>query len=318
MIEPEAELVALPRSVERGSPFGGESWVKRTAAVLGRESSLNPPRRPAERARAESEAEGLFGPERPWMHPSLEVLSMRRRLLPFGLFAGLALVLVMVSWAISLSERHEIRAGMPMTEVYEKLGDPSVITTNNTSGTAVWLDPPISVSFNLDDGLVTDVARREPFVDRVGERSQEDSQGPSGARVAEAEAAPIPADADLQSDEQIQKLAKLDIDKATLVHGGIIDLDVVPNGESCPRAQVFKALRIEDGRIRDFRQFGIGNVIFLTWQISPSYDICCMTATNDSDNNGLKITDPKRKVYGIRLLRRSQQRESEDGAKTLR
>ena len=38
--------VALRRSVERGTLFGAERWVKRTAAALGLESSLNPPARP--------------------------------------------------------------------------------------------------------------------------------------------------------------------------------------------------------------------------------------------------------------------------------
>jgi hypothetical protein len=59
----EAELAALRRSVELGSPFDVESWVKRTAAALGLESSLNPPGRPPKRARADSEAGGLCGPE---------------------------------------------------------------------------------------------------------------------------------------------------------------------------------------------------------------------------------------------------------------
>ena len=34
----EAELVALRRSVERGSPFGGEKWSKRTIQRMGLES----------------------------------------------------------------------------------------------------------------------------------------------------------------------------------------------------------------------------------------------------------------------------------------
>jgi len=37
----EAELAALRRSVERGTPYGPASWVKRTALALGLESSLN-------------------------------------------------------------------------------------------------------------------------------------------------------------------------------------------------------------------------------------------------------------------------------------
>lgn len=81
-------------------------------------------------------------------------------------------------------------------------------------------------------------------------------------------------------------------------------LNVVPIGEACDRGKVFKDLGIEERRIRDFRSNGIVNVIFLTWQVSPSYDLFCLSASNDLDNNGLELADPKRKVYGIKLVRR--------------
>lgn len=42
----EAELLALRRSVNRGTPFGSESWQKRTIAKLGLESTLRPRGRP--------------------------------------------------------------------------------------------------------------------------------------------------------------------------------------------------------------------------------------------------------------------------------
>ena len=61
----EAELAALRRSVARGAPYGGESWVKQTAAALGLESSLNSPGRPKKRARVEPECDGLFGGNQP-------------------------------------------------------------------------------------------------------------------------------------------------------------------------------------------------------------------------------------------------------------
>ncbi|MCE9530725.1 MAG: transposase [Planctomycetes bacterium] len=41
-----AELEALRRSVDRGTPFGGEAWVKKTAAQLGLETTLRPRGRP--------------------------------------------------------------------------------------------------------------------------------------------------------------------------------------------------------------------------------------------------------------------------------
>ncbi len=42
----EAELAALRRCVERGQPYGGEAWTKRTAARLGLASTLRPRGRP--------------------------------------------------------------------------------------------------------------------------------------------------------------------------------------------------------------------------------------------------------------------------------
>jgi putative transposase len=42
----EAELVALRRSIDRGTPFGDERWIQRTAERLGLESSLRPRGRP--------------------------------------------------------------------------------------------------------------------------------------------------------------------------------------------------------------------------------------------------------------------------------
>jgi putative transposase len=46
----EAELDALRRSVNRGTPFGNEAWVQRTARRLGLEASLNPRGRPRRRS----------------------------------------------------------------------------------------------------------------------------------------------------------------------------------------------------------------------------------------------------------------------------
>ena len=111
--------------------------------------------------------------------------------------------------------------------------------------------------------------------------------------------------ADLYTDEEIQKLAKFDIEGGLAPF--ILDipcLDVVPDGESYPREKVFKMLKIDDKRIRDFRQTGCMAVVFLAWQVSPSFDICCMTAINDQENDGVGMIDPNRKVYGIRLIKR--------------
>ena len=45
-VQSEAELAALRRSIQRGRPYGSETWVKRTAARLGLQHTLNPRGRP--------------------------------------------------------------------------------------------------------------------------------------------------------------------------------------------------------------------------------------------------------------------------------
>lgn len=47
----EAEVEVLRRSLARGSPFGTESWQKRTAERLGLQSSLAPLGRPAKKSK---------------------------------------------------------------------------------------------------------------------------------------------------------------------------------------------------------------------------------------------------------------------------
>ena len=42
----EAELAALRRSTQRGAPYGGERWQRRTVQTLGLESTLRPRGRP--------------------------------------------------------------------------------------------------------------------------------------------------------------------------------------------------------------------------------------------------------------------------------
>jgi len=55
---------------ERGTLFGTERWVKRTAPALGLESSLNPPGRPPKRTRADGEPEVCSGQNNPACHDS--------------------------------------------------------------------------------------------------------------------------------------------------------------------------------------------------------------------------------------------------------
>jgi putative transposase len=52
----EAELAALRCSLQRGALFGLPTWVERTVAEFGLESSLRPPGRPQKRpGRADDE-----------------------------------------------------------------------------------------------------------------------------------------------------------------------------------------------------------------------------------------------------------------------
>ena len=107
---------------------------------------------------------------------------------------------------------------------------------------------------------------------------------------------------DMHTDKFIESLVDFDI---TATSGGIDPnnqiLDVVPAGESHLRADVFKKLKLDETKLSNFRTSGMNMVDFLTWQVSPLYDITCMSANNDPHNDGLKMTDPHRKVYGMRL-----------------
>ena len=120
---------------------------------------------------------------------------------------------------------------------------------------------------------------------------------------------PIAQRTKLYTDHDIRKLAEYDIDRESTSNRHILDmpcLKVVPNGESHARTKVFNTLNIDEHCIQDLRHHYSGNVVFLTWRISPSYDICCMSATNDKANSGLALSDPNRRVYGIRLIKRTK------------
>ena len=71
------------------------------------------------------------------------------------------------------------------------------------------------------------------------------------------------AKAKLYTDDEIRKLTKHDIDKETGGDKGLFGvpcLDVVPAGESYARSMVFKTLKIEDARTRDFRHRPFGKI----------------------------------------------------------
>jgi putative transposase len=50
----EAELAALRRSAERGTPYGSGAWIETTAKILGLELTLRPRGRPVENSREQS------------------------------------------------------------------------------------------------------------------------------------------------------------------------------------------------------------------------------------------------------------------------
>ncbi len=118
----------------------------------------------------------------------------------------------------------------------------------------------------------------------------------------------------LYSDSQVEKFVGDGLDE--LKEKGRIVLDVLPKDKtSYPRGEVFKMLRIDEKRLRDRRSTGIFMVMFLEWQISPSYDISFMSACNDPANEGLPPFDLKRKVYGIRIVN-ARNRTSEHSGKS--
>lgn len=82
---------------------------------------------------------------------------------------------------------------------------------------------------------------------------------------------------------------------------------VVPEGKTMARSVVFKTLGIEEHRLKDFRAYGANHDLTLSWQISPTFDLVCVSATNDPRNDGLLPSDPNRQVGGVRFRDRSRE-----------
>jgi hypothetical protein len=78
---------------------------------------------------------------------------------------------------------------------------------------------------------------------------------------------------------------------------------VVPIGTSMPRGKVFDALGIKDSRIGNFYYYEAGHDVTMRWRVSPSYEIQCISATNDQENDGFDYVDSRRKVYGVQFRR---------------
>ena len=107
----------------------------------------------------------------------------------------------------------------------------------------------------------------------------------------------------LHADDTIRRLAPYDITAASRSARSVLDvpsLDVVPGS----RREVFQALGLDDRRVRDFRTSAIHRVVFLRWQVSPSYDVVCMTGWDRP--SAASLDDPERPVYGVRIVCRAE------------
>ncbi|HJZ93954.1 MAG TPA: hypothetical protein VKE40_23975 [Gemmataceae bacterium] len=128
------------------------------------------------------------------------------------------------------------------------------------------------------------------------------------AEVGAAPRLPPGPDGGLHSDAAIRALAGAD--EPIRAADGVDDylklpcLSVVRPGQSRPRAEVFADLGLDEGRMRGRREEAVDKVIFLVWQVSPSYDLVCMTGSKGRANAGLDPFDPERLVYGVRIVRR--------------
>jgi hypothetical protein len=103
-------------------------------------------------------------------------------------------------------------------------------------------------------------------------------------------------------DSKIRRLADLDQelqDKKGLMKIRI--LKVVVTGENKPLEEVLKALNLPSLNLGKPQQSAINHVTFLRWQISPSYDLVCMTnALNEPVGD---TPHQRRPVYGVRFIK---------------
>ena len=98
-------------------------------------------------------------------------------------------------------------------------------------------------------------------------------------------------------------------------------LDIVPAGQTKSRKEVFNELGLNDDQIDNLEYDIAGRVLFLSWQISPTYFISCMTGyqrefsddeidrllsgeLDDDDSLRDKMSAPDRMIYGVRILSR--------------
>lgn len=82
-------------------------------------------------------------------------------------------------------------------------------------------------------------------------------------------------------------------------------LRLAPVGKSAPLQTVFGSLELDPARLGKPIEIEIktelDQLVFLKWQLSPSFELSCLTANNDPKNKSVGYTDPQRLLYGIRI-----------------
>jgi hypothetical protein len=110
------------------------------------------------------------------------------------------------------------------------------------------------------------------------------------------------------SDKEIQKMVPYDIEQATKTADDLFDIPchpIVPSGWM-RREVVFQHLGISENRLGQFRSRWSGKIIFLSWQVSPSFSVSCMTAISPELVDPSSFAHPAQDVYGIRFFAHGQ------------
>jgi hypothetical protein len=113
----------------------------------------------------------------------------------------------------------------------------------------------------------------------------------------------------LYTDAEIRGIAE---GIAELEEGKAASLDVVPNGRTLPRGEVFDRLGLDERRLPPCRVCGFMNCTILEWRLSPGYAVSCMTGWTEAKGElSLPLLHRRRPVYGIRIYRRELERLNE-------
>ena len=87
------------------------------------------------------------------------------------------------------------------------------------------------------------------------------------------------------------------------------NLNVVGDGITESLGSVLHELGLDLDRLGEVRVGGADWVVFLTWQLSPSYDLFCMSPKSlRRPEPRLDYEDPRRWVYGFKIIPRNLSR----------